>query len=191
VSGPTLVATMGRAERFPSAAHFRSFTGLAPKASETGNTDRKGQAMSKAGNALLRTTLICAADWARKQDPQLARIYYVQMTERGKNHLAANCVVAAHPAERAWLVMRRGTPYVLRDIDGTVVTPAEAKAIIAERYTVTEETRKRRRSNKGGKAPQKVLTEHSKSHAESVDRTRRPSPTTTSARSETRVKQTA
>jgi transposase len=46
VSAPVLVATMGRAARFPSAAHFRSFTGLAPKASETGNTDRKGQAMS-------------------------------------------------------------------------------------------------------------------------------------------------
>ena len=60
VSGPALVATMGRAARFPSAAHFRSSTGLAPKASETGNTDRKGQAMSKAGNALLRTTLIRA-----------------------------------------------------------------------------------------------------------------------------------
>ena len=123
VSAPALVATMGRATRFPSAAHFRSFTGLAPKASETGNTDRKGQAMSKAGNSLLRTTLIRAADWARKQDPQLARIYFVQMTERGKNHLAANCVVAAHLAERAWLVMRRGTPYVLRDIDGTVSLP--------------------------------------------------------------------
>ena len=79
--------------------------------------------MSKAGNSLLRTTLIRAADWARKQDPQLARIYYVQMTERGKTHLAANCVVAAHLAERAWLVMRRGTPYVLRDIDGTAGHP--------------------------------------------------------------------
>jgi transposase len=191
VGGPALVATMGRAERFPSAAHFRSFTGLAPKASETGNTDRKGQAMSKAGNSLLRTTLVRAADWARKQDPQLARIYYVQMTERGKTHLAASCVVAAHLAERAWLVMRRGTPYVLRDIDGTAVTPAEAKAIIAERYSVTEETRKRRRSNKGGKAPQKVLTEHLKSHAGGVDRTRRPSPITTSLRSDTGVKRTA
>jgi hypothetical protein len=30
------------------------------------------------------------------------------MAERGKNHIAANCVVAAHLAERAWLVMRRG-----------------------------------------------------------------------------------
>jgi transposase len=191
VGGPALVATMGRAERFPSAAHFRSFTGLAPKASETGNTDRKGEPMSKAGNSLLRTTLVRAADWARKQDPQLARIYYIQMTERGKNHLAASCVVAAHLAERAWLVMRRGTPYVLRDIDGSVVTAAQAKAIIAERYSVSEETRKRRRSNKGGKAPQKVLTEHLKSHAKGVDRTRRPSPTTTSARSEKPVKRTA
>jgi hypothetical protein len=87
--------------------------------------------------------------------------------------------------------MRRGTPYVLRDIDGTAVTPVEAKAIIAERYRVSEETRKRRRGNKGGKAPQKVLREHLKSHANGVDRTRRPSPTPNSARSETGVKRTA
>jgi len=191
VSGPALVATTGRAARFPSAAHFRSFTGLAPKASETGNTDRKGQAMSKAGNSLLRTTLVRAADNARRQDPQLARIYYVQMTERGKTHLAAACVVAAHLAERAWLVMRRGTPYVLRDIDGTVVTAHEAKVIIAERFTVPEEVRQRRRSRKGGKAPQKVLTGQLKSHAEGVDRTRRPSPTTTPALPETGVKRSA
>lgn len=191
ISGPALVATMGQASRFPSAAHFRSFTGLAPKASETGNTDRKGEPMSKAGNSLLRTTLVRAADTARKQDPQLARIYYVQMAERGKNHLAATCVVAAYLAERAWLVMRRATPYVLRDIDGTVVTPEEAKAIIAERYTVTEATRQRRRSNKGGKAPQQVLEGHLRSHAKGVDRTRRPSPAPTSAGSEIPVKRSA
>ena len=41
---------------------FRSFTGLVPEASETGDTDRKGQPMSKAGSSLLRTTLIRAAD---------------------------------------------------------------------------------------------------------------------------------
>jgi hypothetical protein len=191
VGGPTLVATMGRAARFPSAAHFRSFTGLAPKASETGNTDRKGQAMSKAGNSLLCTTLIRAADNARRQDPQLARIYFVQMTERGKNHLGAICVVAAHLAERSWLVMRRGSPYVLCDVDGTVVTAQQAKTIIAQRYSVSEEVRLRRRSNKGGKAPQKVLVEHLKSHTKGVDKTRRPSPSTTPAGSEADVKRTA
>ena len=191
IGGPALVATMGRAARFPSAAHFRSFTGLAPKASETGNTDRKGQAMSKAGNSLLRTTLVRAADTARKQDPQLARVYYVQMAERGKTHLAANCVVAAHLAERAWLVVRRGTPYVVSDIDGTAVTLQEAKAIIADRYTVTDEVRRRRRSSKGGKAPQKVLSEHLKPHAKSVSKTRRPSPANTPVGSGADVKRTA
>lgn len=31
--------------------------------------------MSKAGSSLLRTTLVRAADHARKADPQLARVY--------------------------------------------------------------------------------------------------------------------
>jgi len=44
-----------------------------------------------------------AADTARRQDPQLARVYYQQMTERGANHLKATCVVAGHLAERAWM----------------------------------------------------------------------------------------
>ena len=75
IGGPALVATMGPASRFATAAKFRSLTGLAPRASQTGQTDRKGQPISKAGNRLLRTTLIRAADNARRQDPKLARLY--------------------------------------------------------------------------------------------------------------------
>ena len=157
VGGPALVACMGDPARFATGKKFRCFTGLAPKASETGETDRKGQPMSKAGSSLLRTTLVRAADTARKQDPQLARIYYQQMTERGKDHLGALCVTAASLAERAWTVMRRGSPYIICDTDGRQVTPAQAKAIIAERWTVPPETRARRRSKKTGKAPQKAL----------------------------------
>ena len=157
VGGPALVAVMGDPARFAKAAQFRSYTGLAPKASETGNTDRKGQPMSKAGSSLLRTTLIRAADTARKQDPQLARIYYLQMVERGKDHLGALCVVAAHLAERAWTVMHRRTTYIIRDTNGQPVTPTEAKTIIAEHWTVTAEVRARRRSKKG-KAPQTART---------------------------------
>jgi len=157
VGGPALTACMGDPARFATGKRFRSFTGLTPKASETGETDRKGQPMSKAGSSLLRTTLVRAADTARKQDPQLAAIYYLQMTERGKDHLGALCVVAASLAERAWTVMRRGTPYVTRDTDGRPVTTAQATAIIAERWTVPPEIRARRRSKKTRKAPQKVL----------------------------------
>ena len=155
---------MGDPARFARGKQFRSFTGLVPKASETGDTDRKGQPMSKAGSSLLRTTLVRAADTARKQDPQLARIYYVQMVERGKDHLGALCVVAANLAERFWAVMTRGMPYVICDTDGHAVDPDQAKAIIAEHWTVPPEVRARRRSKKAGKAPQQVLTAQVKSH---------------------------
>jgi hypothetical protein len=154
VSGPALVAAMGDPARFAKGKQFRSFTGLVPKASETGDTDRKGQPMSKAGSSLLRTTLVRAADNARRTDPQLARIYYTQMVERGKDHLGDVCVVAANLAERFWTVMNRGMPYVICDTDGHPVEPDEAKAIIAEHWTVPAEVRARRRSKKTGKAPQ-------------------------------------
>lgn len=193
VGGPALVACMGDPARFSDPAAFRSFTGLAPKASETGHTDRKGQPISKAGSSLLRTTLIRAADTARKQDPQLAKLYYDQMVTRGKSHLGAVCVVAAHLAERALVVMRRGTPYVICDPGGRPVSPDEAKAIIAEHYTVPAEVRARRRSAKVGKAPHKALKAHvlvAQGHRpEGVDKTRRPSPTTTPAGHGTFVKQ--
>ena len=158
VGGPVLVAKLGEVARFAHAKQVRAFAGLAPRASETGDTNRKGQALSKAGPSLLRTTFVIAADTARKQDPQLARIYYVQMVERGKNHIGALCVVAATLAERAWTVMRRQTPYVIRDIDGTPVTNEQAAAIIAEHWTVSAEVRARRRNKKGGKAPQAITT---------------------------------
>ena len=153
---------MGRPQRFPTAAHFRSYTGLAPRASETGDTDRKGQPMSKAGPALLRTTLIRAADTARKQDPQLARVYWQQVVQRGANHIKALCVVAAELGERAWRVMHRGEAYVLRNVDGRTVSHDEAIAIIAAHWTVPDEVRRRRRSRKitKGKAPQQVLEGH-------------------------------
>jgi len=159
ISAPVLTASMGRPGRFAGGAKFKSYVGLAPRASETGETDRKGQPMSKAGPSVLRATFFRAADTARRLDPQLARIYYVQMTERGATHLKACCVVAGHLAERAWATLHRGTPYVICDNNGNPVTPAEAKQIIAERWTVPEDVRKRRRSRKiAGKAPQLALT---------------------------------
>jgi transposase len=169
VGGPALVAAMGDPARFAKGKQFRSFTGLVPQASETGDTDRKGQPMSKAGSSLLRTTLVRAADNARKTDPQLARLYFVQMVERGKDHLGALCVVAANLAERFWAVMNRGMPYVTCDTDGRPVTVEEARAIIAEHWTVPPEVRARRRSKKTGKAPQTVHAGQSKPSTRSAD----------------------
>jgi transposase len=159
ISAPVLVAAMGRPGRFRDGTKFKSYVGLAPRASETGETDRKGQPMSKAGPSQLRSAFVRAAGTARRQDPQLARIYYLQMTERGATHLKACCVVAGHLAERAWAVLSRGTPYVICGNNGNPVTPAEATKIIADNWTVPEDIRKRRRSRKiTGKAPQTAST---------------------------------
>jgi hypothetical protein len=69
-------------------------------------------------------------------------------------------VVGAHLAERALAVMQRGEPYVVRDTDGHPVDRAEARALILERWTAPEEVRRRRRTRKARKAPQKVLMGH-------------------------------
>jgi len=184
VGGPVLAAVVGNAGRFPSGAHFKSYLGLAPRASETGNTDRKGQPMSKAGNRLARSTLIRAADHARKQDPQLARVYYTMMVERGADHLKALCVVAGRLAERTWAVLDRRMPYVICDNDGNPVTADQAKKIIVERWTVPPEVRARRRSTKtrtkAGKAPQQAPTGHDTQRARST-RTRGDLPHTRSS----------
>ena len=126
--------------------------------------------MSKAGSSLLRTTLVRAADHARKQDPQLARIYYVQMVERGKDHLGAVCVVAAHLAQRTWAVMHRGMPYIIRNTDGRPVEPDQAKTIITNHWTVPTQVRARRRNKKMGKAPQQVLTAQAKPSAQGASK---------------------
>jgi transposase len=159
VGGPVLVASMGRPGRFANGSAFKSFSGLAPKSSGTGESETKGEGITKAGPRRLRTQLVCSANVARKLDPQLAAVYYAQMTERGAHHQKALCVVAARLAERAWVVMARGEPYVLRDTDGRPVSLAEAKQLIANRYVVPDEVRARRstRRRQARRAPHQVL----------------------------------
>lgn len=176
VGAPMLVAVMGDPDRFDSPAAFKAYLGLAPRASETGTTDRKGQPMSKAGNRRLRTQLIRSAETARQLDPQLAAIYHDQMVNKGAVHTKAIAVVAARLAERALVVMRRRQPYQLRDTHGTPITPDQARRIIAERFVVPEHVRRQRRSRKGGgRAPHKVLEGLDSGQRTKRDNTRRPS----------------
>jgi transposase len=179
VGATQLPAAMGRPVRFRNAAAFKSFTRLAPKASETGNTDRKSQPMSKAGNSALRTQLIQSANTARQLDPQLAAIYYTQMTERGAPHLKALCVVAARLAERAWLTLAKAEPYVIRDLQGRPISPQQARELIAEQFTVPADVRRRRRSTKpAGRAPQQC-SRHAKSRHTAGHEAALPTPTIT------------
>jgi transposase len=172
-----LVAAMGRPRRFANGGAFKAFTGLTPRANETGQTDPKHQPMTKAGPRALRSQLTQSANTARKLDPQLAAIYHAQMTQRGASHRKALCVVAARLAERGWLTMARGEPYVICDLEGRPVTPEQAKRLIAERFTVPAEIRRRRRSTKQvGKAPHKALKAQVKSQREAGHEATFPTP---------------
>jgi transposase len=171
-----LVATMGRPGRFPHASAFKAFTGLTPRANQTGQTDRKHQPMTKAGPRALRSQLIQSADTARELDPQLAAVYHAQMTQRGATHRKALCVVAARLAERAWLTMARGEPYVVCDLDGQPITHEQAKHLIAEHFTVPTQVRRRRSSTKTGKAPHTALKAQVKSQREAGHEATFPTP---------------
>ncbi len=94
-SGPGAGGRHGPAETFPRAASFRRYTGLTPSASETGESDAKGRATSKAGVNWLRRQLVQSTNTARQVDPELGRIYFVQKVERGAHHNKASCVVPA------------------------------------------------------------------------------------------------
>jgi hypothetical protein len=50
--------------------------------------------------------------------------------------------------DRVLAVMREDRPYQLRDTDGSPVTVAQARAIIANKYKVSEEIRSRSNKSK-------------------------------------------
>ena len=83
------------------------------------------------------------AESARQWDPHIAAIYYTQMVHKGKHHNQAVCASAPHLLDRVLAVLRTEQPYELRDVDGTPVSGAQARAIIRERYQVPTAGRRR------------------------------------------------
>lgn len=136
------VSFIGRPGRFPDHNHFRGWHGMVPESRQSGETESKGLHISQAGPDLVKKYAYLNADVARRFDPQIAAHYYDQMVHKGKHHNQAVCSSAKHLLDRVFTVLRENRPYELRDVDGRPVTPREASAIIAERYTVPEEVRK-------------------------------------------------
>lgn len=135
---------LGDPDRFTSLAAARSFSGLVPKRNSSGVSDAVG-GPTKKGDACLRQALFCAADHARKTDPQLAARYYRLMCDTRRHHTSALCTIATVLLTRIVACLRNNTPYVLRDVDGTEITPAQGRAIVAERYRIPPEIRAARR----------------------------------------------
>ncbi len=142
ITGAAILGRLGDPARFSSLAAARSFSGLVPSLDASGQSGRHG-GPTKRGDAVLREALFLAADHARRIDPSLAARYHRLMTVAGKHHTSALCHIAPALLTRIVACWRRGQPYVLRDVDGQAVTPAQARSIIATRYTVSAEVRAR------------------------------------------------
>ncbi len=143
-----ILGRFGDFDRFANLAGVRSFTGLVPKVDQSGNTNGHG-GPTKAGDPGLRLVLFLAADHARRADPQLAAKYHRLVVEEGKHHDSALCHLAATLATRIAACWRAKVPYALRDVDGRLITEAEGRAIVAERYKIPDEVRQaRRRANR-------------------------------------------
>lgn len=145
---PVLLGVLHTAQRFHSERHLRGFCGLFPRRADSGGAERPGQTITQGGNDRVKRALMLAADTARKIDPDLAEVYWRLMMTKGHHHKQALCAVANRLVNRIHRVMRSAKPYVLRDHDGREISIAEARAMIAERYTVPEGIRASRRANR-------------------------------------------
>ena len=159
VNGAVILGRLGDPGRFRSLAAVRSFSGLVPSLDSSGISGHHG-GPTKHGDALLREALFISADQARRQDPTLAAKYHRLMVVSGKHHNTAICHIAAALLTRIAACWNAGAPYELRDVDGTLVTTEDARAIIRARYTVPDSlrrarttTRTSRRSKKSQRAP--------------------------------------
>jgi transposase len=166
VTGAVMLGRLGDATRFSSLAAARSFSGLVPSLDASGVSGRHGSP-TKRGDALLREALFISANQARRIDPTLAAKYHRLMVEAGKHHNSALCHIATTLLTRVVACWRNQSAYQLRDTDGRPVTTAEARTIIAERYTISEEIRRARtttttgrRSKESQRAPSTGPSQH-------------------------------
>ena len=126
VNGAQILARLGDPNRFCSLAGAKSYSGLVPSLSASGVHGRNG-GPTKSGDAPLREALFMAADWARRVDPTLAQRYHRLMVTEGKHHNSALCHVSATLLTRIISCWRSGTPYVIRDLDGTPLTKEQGR----------------------------------------------------------------
>jgi len=147
INGARILARLGDPARFGSRAGARSFSGLVPSLKSSGINGHHG-GPTKSGDAPLREALFMAANWARRIDPALAHRYHRLMVQQGKHHNSALRHVATSLLTRIVACWRTGQLYVIRDFDGTVLTPQQGRRLCEARYHVAAELRAQRRTGR-------------------------------------------
>lgn len=145
---PLVLGVLHDARRFAGLHQLRGFCGMFPRTNSSGGSDRPGQTITQSGNNRIKRALFLAADAARRVDPGLAEVYWRLMVRKGHHHKQALCAVATRLVNRIGKVLRTGETYQLRDTNGTPISVAEAKAIVAERFAIPAEIRNARRRHR-------------------------------------------
>jgi transposase len=146
VLAPTVRAFLADGSHLDDAKAAQSFVGLNPSNWSSEQMESPSRAITKEGPPVLRLAFYQAANVARTRDPQLAEFYRRLMVERGHCHAKANCAVARKLVARTWATITSGTPYQLRDLDGTPVTRRQATKLAAD-LAVPDDVRRRTRAH--------------------------------------------
>ncbi|MGB9868191.1 MAG: IS110 family transposase [Bacillota bacterium] len=148
VLAPLFLVLTPIVRRMNNPKQLRSYAGFVPQVNSSGQSDKKGTRMSKAGPAWLKRGAYLAAEIARRWDPQLAMVYFRSMMVKGNHHTKALCEVVVHLLDRVFRVLKTGEPYELRTPEGKPIGRAEARQLIEQFYTVPENVRRRRRNKR-------------------------------------------
>src|SRR5215211_5553544 len=108
ITGMTVLAAIGEIQRFDSARHLASYSGLTPGLEQSG-TKHRGKGMTKEGRKELRWAMVEAAQMAVKSDPHW-KVRFQEMQKRMHRNQAM-VAIARQLLELVWYVLTRRQPY--------------------------------------------------------------------------------
>lgn len=107
-TGARILAEIGDASAFPTAAHLAAYAGLAPVTRRSGSSIR-GETPPRLGNRLLKRAFFLAA-FASLADPA-SRAYYDRKIAEGKRHNQALICLARRRSDVIFAMLRNGKFY--------------------------------------------------------------------------------
>lgn len=113
-----IVSEIGDPMRFKNGKQLVAYAGLDPKVKQSGKTLARNTAITKRGSPYLRRALFIAASIGQRHDCDL-KAYYDKKRAEGKRYAPATIANARHVAHRVLAVLKRGTPYIKRELSTT------------------------------------------------------------------------
>ena len=107
-TGARILAEIGDASSFPTAAHLAAYAGLAPVTRRSGSSIR-GETPARRGNRLLKRAFFLAAFASLSHPP--SRAYYDRKTAEGKRHNQALLCLARRRCDVLYAMIRNGAFY--------------------------------------------------------------------------------